>query len=123
MDAVIAVDGDRAFCVKVRDLQLEHRVIVGHDGIRLKPHPTRTRQEGRFEFMSGGVSSERRLATQVGDCSLRTPRTRRAVNRAQRSGASISMETPASVADGAGKAISSRNGMPKLPVMETGPPR
>lgn len=67
MDAVIAVDGDRAFCVKVRDLQVEHRVIVGHDGIRLQPHPTRTRQEGRFEFMSGGVSSERRLATQVAE--------------------------------------------------------
>lgn len=65
MDAVVAVEGERARCIKLRDLHPGHAVVVGHTGIRLTPFTTRKLQEKKFGFMQGGVSSERRLAAQV----------------------------------------------------------
>lgn len=67
MDATIVVDTDRARCVKLRDLHPQHHVVVGHSGIRVTPYATRKLQEGRFAFMQGGASSERRLSAQVAD--------------------------------------------------------
>jgi lysine-ketoglutarate reductase/saccharopine dehydrogenase-like protein (TIGR00300 family) len=65
MDATIVDDGGELSCVKLRDLVCGQRVVVGFDGIRITPHTTRKLQEGKFGFMQGGVSSERRLAAQV----------------------------------------------------------
>lgn len=65
MDATIAVADQRARCVKLRDLHPHHRVVIGHAGIRVTPVTTRKLQEGKWGFMQGGVSSERRLAAQV----------------------------------------------------------
>lgn len=65
MDATIVDDGGVLACVKLRDLQKGMRCVVGFEGIRVTPHTTRKLQEGKFGFMQGGVSSERRLAAQV----------------------------------------------------------
>jgi lysine-ketoglutarate reductase/saccharopine dehydrogenase-like protein (TIGR00300 family) len=67
MDATIVRDGDTLRCVKLRDLEVGQQVVVGFAGIRVTPHTTRKLQEGKFGFMQGGVSSERRLAAQVED--------------------------------------------------------
>ncbi len=66
MDATIVDDGGGALrCVKLRDLRIGQKVIVGFAGIRITPFTTRKLQDGKFGFMQGGVSSERRLAAQV----------------------------------------------------------
>ena len=65
MDAAIVDDNGTLLCVKLRDLQQGQRLVVGFTGIRVTPHTTRKLQEGRFGFMQGGVSSERRLVAQV----------------------------------------------------------
>jgi lysine-ketoglutarate reductase/saccharopine dehydrogenase-like protein (TIGR00300 family) len=65
MDATIVDDAGTLRCVKLRDLVKGQRVVVGFAGIRITPFTTRKLQEGKFGFMQGGVSSERRLAAQV----------------------------------------------------------
>ncbi|MCB9878877.1 MAG: TIGR00300 family protein [Planctomycetes bacterium] len=66
MDATVVQDSDGTLrCVKLRDLAVGQRVVIGFTGIRVTPHTTRKLQEGKFGFMQGGVSSERRLAAQV----------------------------------------------------------
>jgi lysine-ketoglutarate reductase/saccharopine dehydrogenase-like protein (TIGR00300 family) len=65
MDATIVVDGDVARCVKLRDLEKGQRVVVGHSGIRVTAFTSRKLQEGKWGFMQGGASSERRLQAQV----------------------------------------------------------
>lgn len=67
MDATLVVDGRNVRCVKLRDLQRGQRVVLGFAGIRVTPHTTRKLQEGKFGFMQGGASSERRLAAQVAE--------------------------------------------------------
>lgn len=67
MDATLVVDGKNVRCVKLRDLKKGQRLVVGYAGIRVTPHTTRKLQEGKFGFMQGGASSERRLAAQVAD--------------------------------------------------------
>lgn len=67
MDATIADDDGALRCVKLRDLVVGQRIVLGFAGIRVTPHTTRKLQEGKFGFMQGGVSSERRLAAQVED--------------------------------------------------------
>lgn len=67
MDATIVDDGGGGAprCVKLRDLRIGQRIVVGFAGIRITPYTTRKLQDGKFGFMQGGVSSERRLAAQV----------------------------------------------------------
>ncbi len=65
MDATIVVDKGAGRCVKLRDLAVGEQVVTGMDGIRLKPARKRTQKTSRFTFMSGGVSSERRLGAQM----------------------------------------------------------
>ncbi len=67
MDATLVDDNGVIRCVKLRDLQLGQRLVVGFAGIRITPFTTRKLQDGKFGFMQGGVSSERRLAAQVED--------------------------------------------------------
>jgi lysine-ketoglutarate reductase/saccharopine dehydrogenase-like protein (TIGR00300 family) len=67
MDATVVVDGERARCVKLRDLHTQHKVVMGTAGIRVTPFTTRKLQDAKFGFMQGGISSERRLAAQVDD--------------------------------------------------------
>jgi lysine-ketoglutarate reductase/saccharopine dehydrogenase-like protein (TIGR00300 family) len=65
MDATVVDERGTLACVKLRDLKKGQRLVVGFEGIRITPHTTRKLQEGKFGFMQGGVSSERRLAAQV----------------------------------------------------------
>ncbi|MFN9332074.1 MAG: TIGR00300 family protein [Planctomycetota bacterium] len=65
MDAAVVDDNGALRCVKLRDLQVGQKVVVGFAGIRITPFTTRKLQDGKFGFMQGGVSSERRLAAQV----------------------------------------------------------
>lgn len=65
MDATIVVVGNRARCVKLRDLQLGQKVVVGYAGIQVTAFTSRKLQEAKWGFMQGGISSERRLAVQV----------------------------------------------------------
>jgi lysine-ketoglutarate reductase/saccharopine dehydrogenase-like protein (TIGR00300 family) len=64
MDAAIVVEGARAFCCKLRDLQVGDRVICGMQGIRVKPD-LQERDKPTFGFMSNDVSSERRVEVAV----------------------------------------------------------
>lgn len=64
MDAAIVVDGGRAFCRKLRDLQVGDRVVCGMQGIRVKPD-LQDRDKPTFGFMSNDVSSERRVEVAV----------------------------------------------------------
>ncbi len=65
MDAVIALDGGRAACRKLRDVRTGDRVVCGLEGIRVTPE-FRERDRGDFAFMSNEISSERRVEASVG---------------------------------------------------------
>ncbi|MCR9246176.1 MAG: TIGR00300 family protein [bacterium] len=67
MDATVVVDGEDAQCIKLRDLQQGQQVVTGHAGVRVTPHTSRKLQEGKFGFMQGEASSERRLPSQVAE--------------------------------------------------------
>ncbi len=60
MDVVIVVDQQQARCCLIRDLRAGDRVICGSQGIRVHA-PKITSSEKEFDFMSAGVSSERRV--------------------------------------------------------------
>ena len=65
MDAVIVVDGTRAFCRKLREVRVGDRVVCGLEGIRVTPE-FRERDRGDFAFMANEISSERRVEASVG---------------------------------------------------------
>jgi lysine-ketoglutarate reductase/saccharopine dehydrogenase-like protein (TIGR00300 family) len=65
MDAVIAVEGDRAACRKLREVRVGDRIVCGVEGIRVTPE-FRERDRGDFAFMSNEISSERRVEASVG---------------------------------------------------------
>ena len=64
MDAVIAVDGSRAVCRKLREIRTGDRVVCGLEGIRVTPE-FRERDRADFAFMSNEISSERRVEASV----------------------------------------------------------
>ena len=65
MDAVIAIEGDRAVCRKLRDIRVGNQIVCGVDGIRVSPE-FRPRDRHGFAFMTNDVSSERRVEASVG---------------------------------------------------------
>jgi lysine-ketoglutarate reductase/saccharopine dehydrogenase-like protein (TIGR00300 family) len=65
MDAVIALEQDRAVCRKLREIRVGDRVVCGLDGIRVTPE-FRERDRADFAFMSNEISSERRVEASVG---------------------------------------------------------
>jgi lysine-ketoglutarate reductase/saccharopine dehydrogenase-like protein (TIGR00300 family) len=61
MDKVIALDAEakRAVCKPIREVKKGDLIVVGEEGIRVKP-PERPREStGIFKFMSSGSSSEK----------------------------------------------------------------
>src|SRR6202051_577138 len=64
MDAMIVVDGDQAWCRRMRDLQAGDQVVTGMRGIRVVPE-SKERDRLAFAFMSNGISSERQVETAV----------------------------------------------------------
>jgi lysine-ketoglutarate reductase/saccharopine dehydrogenase-like protein (TIGR00300 family) len=65
MDAVIALEQDRAVCRKLREIRVGDRVVCGLEGIRVTPE-FRERDRADFAFMSNEISSERRVEASVG---------------------------------------------------------
>lgn len=66
MDSVIVVDGGTARCLKIRELKRGMRVVTGIAGIRVIPE-FKERKRSVFEFMSGDVSSEKKVELAVGE--------------------------------------------------------
>ncbi|MCS7024654.1 MAG: TIGR00300 family protein [Bryobacteraceae bacterium] len=64
MDAMVVLEGNRAFCRRLRDLRAGDRVLVGMRGIRVVPE-SKERDRLHFAFMSNGISSERQVETAV----------------------------------------------------------
>ena len=69
MDALVVVEGERAFCRRLRDLRAGDQVVVGMRGIRVVPE-FKERDRLAFAFMSNGVSSERQVETAVRETAL-----------------------------------------------------
>ncbi len=66
MDAVIVANGGRARCVMIRDLKKGMQVVTGISGIRVIPE-FKERDRSVFEFMSGDVSSEKKVELAVSE--------------------------------------------------------
>ena len=64
MDAMIVVEGDQAWCRRLRDLRAGDPVVTGMRGIRVTPE-SKERDRLAFAFMSNGISSERQVETAV----------------------------------------------------------
>jgi len=64
MDALIVVEGDQAWCRRLRDIRTGDRVVTGMRGIRVIPE-SKERDRLAFAFMSNGISSERQVETAV----------------------------------------------------------
>ncbi|MCL2791830.1 MAG: TIGR00300 family protein [Spirochaetaceae bacterium] len=58
MDAVIVLTEEGLFCVKLRDIKKDDKVLCSSDSVRVFP-PARERGSEDFGFMSGDVSPER----------------------------------------------------------------
>ena len=65
MDAVVVVGNDRGVCRKLRDVRMGDQVVCGVDGIRVVPE-FQERDRLGFAFMTGDVSTERRVEVSVG---------------------------------------------------------
>jgi lysine-ketoglutarate reductase/saccharopine dehydrogenase-like protein (TIGR00300 family) len=64
MDAVIAIQGDRAVCRKLRDVRAGDQVVCGVGGVRVMPEFQERDRHG-FAFMTNEISSERRVEVGV----------------------------------------------------------
>jgi lysine-ketoglutarate reductase/saccharopine dehydrogenase-like protein (TIGR00300 family) len=64
MDAVIAVEGRRATCRKLRDVKRGDRIVCGVAGVRVIPEFQERDRHG-FAFMTNEISSERRVEVGV----------------------------------------------------------
>lgn len=64
MDALVVVQGDQAYCRKLRDIKAGDHVVTGMRGIRVLPE-SKERDRLAFAFMSNGISSERQVETAV----------------------------------------------------------
>ena len=81
MDAAIVVGPDGVpFCRKLRDLKAGDRIACGGAGLRVVPG-FKERERGTFSFMSGEVSSERRVELAAQRTAVRMMEVRKAGGR------------------------------------------
>jgi len=64
MDALVVVEGGRAWCRRLRDIRAGDQVVIGMRGIRVIPE-SKERDRLAFASMSNGISSERQVETAV----------------------------------------------------------
>jgi lysine-ketoglutarate reductase/saccharopine dehydrogenase-like protein (TIGR00300 family) len=64
MDALIVVQGDQAWCRRLRDIRAGDQIVAGMRGIRVVPE-SKERDRLAFAFMGNGISSERQVETAV----------------------------------------------------------
>jgi lysine-ketoglutarate reductase/saccharopine dehydrogenase-like protein (TIGR00300 family) len=80
MDALIVVEGDQAWCRRLRDIRAGDQVVTGMRGIRVVPE-SKERDRLAFAFMSNGISSERQVETAVKQTAALMEQTRAAGNK------------------------------------------
>jgi lysine-ketoglutarate reductase/saccharopine dehydrogenase-like protein (TIGR00300 family) len=80
MDKVIVVDPltGRAYCKPMREVRRGDLIVVGEDGVRVKPPEYPRTGAGIFEFMSSRASSEKPTPTIVKKIALEMVRTKEA---------------------------------------------
>jgi len=66
MDLGIVVEGEQVRMVPMADVSAGELVVVGHEGVRVRPHE-RPRNRQDFEFMNSEVSSEKPKALVIRD--------------------------------------------------------
>jgi len=64
MDCMIVVTDERALCTPINHIKAGDQIVIGQRGVRVAP-PERPRKRSLFEFMGGGVSSERPSQTLI----------------------------------------------------------
>ena len=64
MDGLVVVNGNSAFCRRLRDIRAGDSVVTGMRGLRVIPE-SKERDRLAFAFMSNGISSERQVETAV----------------------------------------------------------
>jgi len=64
MDCMIVVTDERALCTPISHIKVGDQIVIGQRGVRVTP-PERPRKRSLFEFMGGGVSSERPSQTLI----------------------------------------------------------
>lgn len=67
MDCGILVEGDAARCIPVSEIKKGQQVVVGHEGIIVRPLERPRRPSPAFAFMSSSVSSEKPRAALIHD--------------------------------------------------------
>jgi len=80
MDVMIVVENETARCVLMRDLQKGDAVVCGRDGI-LAHTPELDAGDSDFAFMTGGVSSERRVERAIDELAWEMRRLRASGSR------------------------------------------
>jgi lysine-ketoglutarate reductase/saccharopine dehydrogenase-like protein (TIGR00300 family) len=80
MDAVIAIDGGRATCRKLRDIRAGDRIVCGVSGVKIVPE-FRARDRFGFAFMTNEISSERRVEVGVARIATMMKEVKRAGDR------------------------------------------
>src|SRR5437016_4378372 len=80
MDAVIAVDGARAVCRKLREIRAGDRIVCGIHGIKIVPE-FQARDRLGFAFMTNEISSERRVEVGVAKIAAMMRATKKAGER------------------------------------------
>lgn len=64
MDALLVIEGGKAYCRRLRDVRAGDQVVIGMRGIRVVPE-SKERDRLAFAFMSNGISSERQVEMAV----------------------------------------------------------
>ena len=80
MDAVIAIDGGRATCRKLRDIRAGDHIVCGVSGVKIVPE-FRARDRFGFAFMTNEISSERRVEVGVARIATMMKEVKRAGDR------------------------------------------
>ncbi|MHB1005815.1 MAG: ornithine cyclodeaminase, nickel-pincer nucleotide-dependent [Chloroflexota bacterium] len=69
MDCGIVVEGNAARCIPVSEVTKGQAIVVGHEGIRVRPLERPRRPSPTFAFMSSSVSSEKPRKALIHDVS------------------------------------------------------
>ena len=100
MDVVIIIEREngRAYCKPMHEVQIGDQVVIGHDGIRVRPFE-RARGRESFAFMQSNVSSEKAKVLAIHEIARQMQETR------ARGGKILFVLGPAVIHTGAGRYI------------------
>ncbi|MBA2287291.1 MAG: TIGR00300 family protein [Ktedonobacteraceae bacterium] len=95
---IIDVDGERAYCKPMHEVEVGDQVVIGYDGIRVLPFERAREREG-FAFMQSNVSSEKAKVLAIHQIAQQMKETR------ARGGKILFVLGPAVIHTGAGRYI------------------